>query len=127
MNDHGKLTRNGMVFSRALREIGREQTEVAGADPDTGDTKLITKIEALARKMWELALGWEEEVYVKVSGSDEKELKIKKHKPDVPILKELLERLEGKAGGDKKKDPHKPVSERIREQSKLKINALTEQ
>jgi hypothetical protein len=127
MNEHGMKTRNGMLFSRCLRDIGREQTELAGDDPETGDTKLISKIEALARKMWELALGWEEEIYVKVKGSEEKELKIKKHKPDVPVLKELLERLEGKAGADTKKDPHKPVNERIREQSKDRINALTDE
>ena len=117
MNEHGKRTLLGMKFSHILRKIGNEQTEELGEE-------MISKAEALARKMWDLALGYKEEIWVKVKGSDEMELKIKQHKPDTAVLKELLERLEGKAGEAGKKTPVKPASERVREQTKDRINAI---
>lgn len=117
MDEHGRKTALGMRFSRLLREIGKEVTEEAGEE-------IISKSEALARKMWELALGWKEEIWVKATGSDEMVQKFKYHKPDTAILKELLERLEGKAGVDGKKDRVKPASERVREQTKNRINSI---
>jgi hypothetical protein len=119
MNEHGKKTLLGMRFSHLLRKIGKEETEEIGEE-------VISKAEALARKMWELALGYKEEIWVKDKKSGEMEQKIKTHKPDVAILKELLERLEGKAGSTEKNKPVKPTSDKVREQTTDRINALTE-
>jgi LPS O-antigen subunit length determinant protein (WzzB/FepE family) len=119
MNEHGRKTLLGMKFSQLLRKIGKEESEESGEE-------LISKAESLARKMWELALGYKEEIWVKDKKSGEMEQRIKQHKPDVAILKELLERLEGKAGVDNKKEQVKTTSEKVREQTKARINALTE-
>jgi hypothetical protein len=117
MNEHGKRTLLGIKFSHILRKIGNEVTEECGEE-------IISKIEALARKMWDLALGQKEEIWVKTKGSNEQKMVIKHHKPDTAILKELLERLEGKAGEIAKKSQIRPVSERVREQTKERINKI---
>lgn len=116
MNEHGKKTILGIRFSHLLRKIGNEITEECGEE-------LVSKVESLARKMWDLALGYKEEVWVRVKGSDCSEMKLKIHKPDTAILKELLERIDGKAG-DNKTRPVKPAAERVREQTRDRINAL---
>lgn len=117
MNEHGKRTLLGMRFSHLLRKIGQEETEELGEET-------ISKAEALARKMWDLALGYKEEIWVKDKATGDMVQKIKQHKPDVVILKELLERLEGKAGVTEKKEQVQPASEKVRQQTKDRINAI---
>lgn len=117
MNEHGRRTAIGIRFSRLLREIGKEVTEEAGE-------QMISKAESLARKMWDLALGYKEEIWVKVKGSDEHELKIKQYKPDTAILKELLERLEGKAGASKEKEAINTTATKVRQATKDRLNSI---
>jgi hypothetical protein len=125
MNEHGKNSLRGKKFSKLLRDIGGEATEICGLDPESGDALFITKAESLARKMWELALGWEQKIEVTDKKTGEVEVKVKRHRPDTAILKELLERIEGKAGSLEKKDRLKPVSQKVAEQTKNRLNAYS--
>ncbi len=62
--DHGTRTRAGQLLSQYLREISSEVTEMV-RDPKTGEDRMATKAEALARKMWQDALGYTEKVQAK--------------------------------------------------------------
>jgi hypothetical protein len=127
VSDHGVKSLRGRKFSKLLRDIGEEATEICGDDPKTGEVLFITKAESLARTMWQLALGWEERVETKARRSGEPSFKVKRHKPDTAILKELLERLEGRAGTQDKQHSIKPVSRRIAEQAKSRVNTMTQE
>lgn len=59
--DHGIRTRAGQLLSQYLREISNEETEVV-YDPKTGEDRMATKAEALARIIWRDALGHTEKV-----------------------------------------------------------------
>lgn len=54
--DHGVRTRAGQLLSAYMREIANEETELV-VDPKTGEDRMATKAEALARKIWKDALG----------------------------------------------------------------------
>lgn len=59
MSEHGTKTRTGKLLSYYLRQISEEITEYV-KDPITGEDRLATKAEALARKIWQDALGHKE-------------------------------------------------------------------
>jgi len=76
----------GMLLSKFLRNIAEEETELV-VDPEDGD-RMATKAEALARKMWKIALGYEETTD---SGT------VVKHSPDRAMMSLIYTRLEGRA------------------------------
>ncbi len=57
MNKHGKQTKAGQLLSYWLRTISEEVTEFV-KDPVSGEDRMATKAEALARLMWRDALGY---------------------------------------------------------------------
>ncbi len=57
MKKHGKKTKSGQLLSHYLRQISEEVTEYA-TDSD-GEVRMVTKAEALARMIWQDALGSE--------------------------------------------------------------------
>ena len=59
--DHGLRTRAGQLLSAYLREISEEETELIH-DPNSGEDRMATKAEALARRIWQDALGYAEQV-----------------------------------------------------------------
>jgi len=118
--EHGLKVRAGQLLSRFLKEIANEKTELV-RDPETGEDRLATKAEALARLIWQMALGWREAVKTK-KGVMEEII----HHPDKAMIHMIFDRLEGRipyttVSGDKKKIP---VSQRMSEESKKRINAL---
>ena len=57
MKKHGKQTKAGQLLSHWLRTISEEVTEFV-KDPVTGEDRIASKAEALARLMWRDALGY---------------------------------------------------------------------
>ena len=125
MNERGDRIRAGMMLSRKLREIANEQTELYGNDPDTGNPRLVTKAEALARRMWELALGFEEEVVITDSKTGKPKIIRKVHKPDNAMIAMIFERIEGRVGvPESDRGKKQPLSEKVNDQVRQRINAL---
>ena len=118
MNERGMRTRAGKLLSSYIRQIAEEETELI-KDPKTGDDKMATKAEALARLIWKKALG-----YVEQNTQDGKLVDIHYH-PDKYLMSLLFDRIEGRApitvgeGDDKI-----TVAERVSEQGKKRINKV---
>jgi hypothetical protein len=118
-DEHGLKTSAGIALSKFLRQVGQEKTEVAGNDPLTGDARVVTKTEQLARTIWRLALGYEEEV--KVDGK----IVVKRYKPDNTMISLVYDRLEGKvASTESDKIKKQPLSGKVSEQVRQRVNAL---
>ena len=122
---HGLKTSAGMMLSRFLRKIGEEKTEVGGNDPNTGAARIISKAEALARTMWQLALGWTEESTEQDQKTGHTKKIVKQHKPDNAMIALVYDRLEGKvAATESEKSKKQPLSQRVNDQAKKRVNAL---
>lgn len=116
MSEHGMRTKAGKLLSAYIRQIAEETTETV-KDPVSGEDRMATKAEKLARDVWRDALGW-------------KEMEIKNgqavetiHFPSKIARAMLFDRIEGRAPltigeGDDKIS----VSERVSEQGKKRIN-----
>jgi hypothetical protein len=84
--------KNGRLLSKILRMVGEEETELLLGESPTDDDRMVTKYEAMARKMWRQALGYEETI-VYDDGPSKKVM----HQPDMKVAKELMDRVEGRA------------------------------
>ena len=117
MNERGLRTRAGKLLSSFIRQIAEEKTELL-KDP-SGDDKMITKAEGLARLIWKKALGYKETQVIKGELTDIY------HHPDKYLMGLLFDRIEGKAplmigeGDDKI-----TATERVSEQGKKRINEV---
>ena len=133
MNDeevspHGLKTVAGQMISKSLRAIGLEKTETTGElDPGDGKTLMINKAEALARVIWKLALGWDEEVKITNAKTGQVKIVIKHHAPDAKFVDIVYDRIEGRVAPDKESGFKKqPLSEKVGEQAKQRLNAMVE-
>ena len=125
MNEHGLKTSAGMALSKFLRQVGLEKTEVAGNDPVTGNVRIVTKYEQLARTMWKLALGYKEEERSTDPKTGTPVLRVKHYKPDNAMITLIYDRIEGKASStDSSKVKKQPLSGKIDEQVKQRVNAM---
>lgn len=120
LRELGEKCRAGRLLTEYLRGIGIEKTELM-VDPTTGQTVVMTKAEAMARKMWLMALGYQFDTgsgkYVEVPGS-----------VNTNMMKLILERIEGKAGvqeGDPGED-RPSVADRVSEVNRRRLNAMAE-
>lgn len=111
---HGIKTRAGQLLSQFLRQIAEEKTEFV---KDDGEDRMATKAEALARKMWKMALGYTE---TKIE-DDGSEIKIY-HSPDRTLMSMLFDRIEGRAPLSTNLDKHKrTIAEKVSEQGRERI------
>jgi len=112
------------LLSKFIKEIADENTELV-KDSKTGEGREATKAEALARIIWQGALGWiETEDVIKkgeIVGTKEKI-----HGPDKTYVNIILDRMEGKAamGTEKDKGQKVPLVDRISDQAKKRLNML---
>ena len=60
LSEHGRRTKAGRLLSAFIRQIAEEQTEMV-KDPETGEDRMASKAEALARLIWKKALGYTEQ------------------------------------------------------------------
>lgn len=115
MSEHGLRTRAGKLLSSFIRQIAEEHTELV-KDPRTGEDRMGSKAEALARLIWKKALGYTEQ---RVEGDKLTDIF---HHPDKYLMSLLFDRMEGRAPmtigeGDEKIS----VAERVSEQGKKRI------
>ncbi len=111
----GKQTRAGKLLSTFIRQIAEEVTEVV-VDPVTGEDRMATKAEGLARLMWKKALGYKETNIVEGSPVDTT------YHADKFMMGMLFDRMEGRAPvtvGDS--DGKMTTAERVSELGKKRI------
>ena len=112
-----KAMKAGRLLSKFIRQIAEENTEfVKGEDGE--DDRMASKAEALARRLWREALGWEELV-VTADGS-----KLVQHAPDAKIAFLLMDRMEGRAPTAVADSDDKPsTAKKVTEQGLKRIKA----
>ncbi len=113
--ERGHKTRAGKLLSGYIRLIAEEVTEMV-SDPETGEDRMATKAEGLARLMWKKALGYKE---VNIVGGEPVETT---YHADKFMMGMLFDRMEGRAPvtvGDS--DGKMTTAERVSEQGKKRI------
>lgn len=88
----GSKSRAGRVLSEYLRGIATEKTETV-IDPITCQPVIVSKAEALARKLWDRAMGRRLR-----EDHETGQLVVTEGDIDLDCAKLLLERIEGKTG-----------------------------
>lgn len=109
LTETGEKIRSGLLISNWIRAIGDEKTEVevVFTDPDTGESRVMSKAEKLARDIWKKAL----------DGEDEK-LKLE-------YRKLILDRMEGKAGIQESNPPKRPsIPDKVSKKGKDRLNRI---
>jgi len=98
-------------LTQYIRKIAQEPV-----DTKFMPKKSTTQAEALARKMWQMAQGYDEEL-----GGD----KTRKHAPDKAMIAEIINRLEGRvATADIKDRKKRTIVDKVKEQSRDRLNTL---
>lgn len=121
---HADKIKAGKLLSQFIREIANEAViPIADAGTDSG-VRMATRAEALARKAFDMALGYEETV-VNAKGVEV----IKKHGPDKAMMTMVWDRMEGRVPTTDAKDQKRKasVAERVGEQSRDRLNALAKE
>lgn len=118
----GSKQRAGGLLSSYLRGIGTEKTETV-IDPITCKTVIVSKAEALARKLWDRAIGRRIR-----ENPDTGELEVTEGDMDLDCAKILLDRIEGKTGVSvEAADSGKATAaDKVSEINKRRMNALAE-
>lgn len=115
----GDKARAGRLLSEHLRRIAQEETEFVKGTSDAD--RMITKAEALARLMFKLALGWEEEQENVKTGVTI----TKVHNPSAGMIALIWDRIEGRSVplvGDGKQGRTLPT--KVSEENKKRLNRL---
>jgi hypothetical protein len=109
----------GQMLSKFVKEIADETTELV-KDPATGEDRMATKAEALARLMWKGALG-----YTEIDVKTGKEII---RKPDKTFIGMIWDRVEGRVVPvvDKDKGQKASLADRVGDQAKRRLNTLAE-
>jgi hypothetical protein len=114
------------ALTTKLREMAAEVHDVEIVDEETGEIQVITRIESLATKLWNRALGWIEEV---VEEDDDVPGKVRErkivHKPEQWAMQLLYDRLEGRVPQALPDDgPGITAADKVGELAKSKINSM---
>ncbi len=89
--ERGSRTRAGKLLSYYVKQIAEEKTEFIKSDNGEND-RMATKAEALARIMWDAALGKD------IKETDEHGMVVTMHRrPDKGMIAVLYDRMEGKS------------------------------
>ena len=113
--EKGDKKRAGRLLSTFLREIAQEDISSIGGVP----TKTVTKAHALAKQIWDRALGNFQQV--------DKNGILRTPPPDKQMIELIFDRCEGRVGTDeeeKKKDTNVP--DRVSDANKQKIIKLAQ-
>ncbi len=114
--DHGVRTRAGQLLSQYMREIANEETELI-KDPKSGEDRMASKAEALARSIWKDALGYSE-----TKTDKEGNRVVLLHTPNKASQCLVFDRVEGKAPASAGEGAGKlTAAERVTEQVQKRI------
>lgn len=112
----GDKKRAGRLLSNFIRQIAQEEIAV---EVTSGESKMITKAEALARQIWDRALGKFVKHVDMESGA------ILYEAPDKAMVTLLFDRIEGKAGtieDERKKNENIPS--KVSRKNAARINKI---
>lgn len=110
-----KNIKAGKLLTKFIRQIAEEPTEFIKSED--GDDRMASKAEAMARKMWRIALGWTECI-IADSGPPIEVI----HPPDQKMMALLMDRMEGRAATAVEDDSSRPsTAQRINEQGMKRI------
>lgn len=105
----------GRLLTRFIRQIAEEQTEFV--KDDDGEDRMVSKAEAMARQMWQIALGWTE-VRATVAEAPIEVV----HAPDPKMMQLLLDRMEGRAATATEDETFRPsTAKKVSEQARKRI------
>lgn len=110
----GKVS-NKTLLTRHLKELAATLSDQMGDDGNA-----LTRAEALAKVIWDRAIGWKE--------MDDQGKEVK-HKPEPWAVSLVYERLEGRCptAEDVGSNKGTSVAEKVGDLSRVKINKLTEE
>ncbi|MFA5152427.1 MAG: hypothetical protein WC554_07720 [Clostridia bacterium] len=114
-SEHGAKTAAGLMLTKYLRQIAAEITELE--KNEEGQEVIMSKAEALARKMWKSALGFKETIIGK--GGAREEIV---HAPDRGLMAILFERIEGRAPLAFNDTSKRNIADRVDDQAKDRIS-----
>ncbi len=115
MSTKSSQTKAGKLLSKFVRQISEEETEcLLGED---GNDRMVTKAEALARIMWDAALGKD------IKETDEQGAAVTiRRRPDKGMMALLYDRMEGKSPiAITDSDDAITIAEKVTEQGKNRI------
>ena len=112
LTPQGKAHLTTVQLTKLIKQIGNEQHTI----DDEG--RSLTKIEVLARLVWDKSLGYTEKI--PETGEETR------HSPDKFFISMLWDRLEGKVPtvGKESEDGKKTVADRVGDQAKERLNKL---
>ena len=118
MPEMGSKKRAGNLLSHYLRSIAQET--IARDDLEKGETRTMSKAEALAYLIWNKALGFKEEV------DDGSGIKILvEHEPDKDMIKLVYDRMEGKvANPEENRDREQKLPDKVSATNVDRLNKL---
>lgn len=118
----GKRSRAGRVLSEYLRGIATEKTETV-INPVTCKSEIVSKAEALARKLWDRAMGRRMR-----ENPETGQVVILEGEIDLDCAKLLLDRIEGKTGVDQNstQDNKPTAAEKVSEINRKRMNRIAE-
>jgi hypothetical protein len=94
---------------------------------DEGEAVLVTKAEMLAKRVWQAALGWVEEIVEETDVPGKTKTKKVYHKPAAWAQQFIWERFEGKAPAALPDDQQGlSAADKVDELAKARVNQLTE-
>ena len=118
-----KKAKANKLLSTFIRELANEAVIRTPGVGISGD-RMITRAEALAKTMWEIALGYEEEI-INAKGETVK----KTHGADKGMITIIADRMEGRVSTTDAKDKSRKasVAERVGEQYRDRLNAAAKE
>ncbi|KKN27411.1 hypothetical protein LCGC14_0864930 [marine sediment metagenome] len=95
--NHGKKVVAGKLLSKFIRDIASEEYDDPIIKAKGEEAVMVTKAEAIARHIWNVALGYVEEVDIYKDGV-KTGVKLETHRPDKWAISIIWDRMEGRVG-----------------------------
>ena len=126
ISEHGKTIAAGRLLSKYIREIANETHDDPVIKARGEEAVMLTKAEAIARHIFKLALGYEEEMDVLDKAGKKIGIKSVIHQPDKWAINVIWDRLEGRTGAaDVKSDSSKAsVADKVSAQGKKRLDQI---
>lgn len=127
-SEHGKKVVAGKLLSKFIREIANEICDDPIIKARGEDAVMLTKAEVLARYMWKVALGYQEDEDIYKNGV-KVGMKPVIHKPDKWAIDRIYDRMEGRVGAaDLKGDSDKALlADKVSGLGAKRVNQIAKQ
>ena len=125
-SEHGKKIAAGKLLSKFIREIASEICDDPVIKAKGEEAVMLTKAEAIARYIFKLALGYEEEVDVLDKAGKKIGIRPEVYRPDKWAINMIWDRLEGRVGAaDLKAGSDKAsLADKVSEQGKKRLSQI---